>query len=43
MAGLTHFDAHGNAHMVDVGKKAETEREATATGSVLVGNMTIAA
>ena len=25
---LTHFDAAGQAHMVDVGAKAETQREA---------------
>lgn len=36
MTGLTHFDAKGNAHMVDVGAKGETERVATAKGSVLV-------
>ncbi|MEG0412399.1 MAG: cyclic pyranopterin monophosphate synthase MoaC, partial [Comamonas sp.] len=24
--GLTHFDAHGQAHMVDVGGKAPTHR-----------------
>ena len=29
---LTHFDAAGNAHMVDVGAKDETERVATARG-----------
>ena len=32
--GLTHFDADGNAIMVDVGKKIETERVATATGRI---------
>ncbi len=31
---LTHFDAQGNARMVDVGGKAETTREATAAGSI---------
>lgn len=31
---LTHFDAAGNARMVDVGGKAETTREATAAGSI---------
>lgn len=32
MAELTHFDAAGNAHMVDVGAKAETKRLARAVG-----------
>lgn len=31
---LTHFDEAGRAHMVDVGEKAETTREAVATGQV---------
>ena len=31
---FTHFDSHGNAIMVDVGKKNETERVATAAGSI---------
>ncbi len=30
MSGLTHFDAAGNAAMVDVGAKAVTDRAATA-------------
>ena len=30
MSGLTHFDAAGNAVMVDVGAKPETDRAATA-------------
>ncbi len=34
MADFTHFDADGNAVMVDVSEKAETERTATAEGSV---------
>jgi cyclic pyranopterin phosphate synthase len=33
-ARLTHFDASGAAHMVDVGAKAETRREAYASGSI---------
>jgi cyclic pyranopterin phosphate synthase len=33
-ADLTHLDAQGQAHMVDVGAKAETEREAVAAGRV---------
>lgn len=32
--GLTHISANGEAHMVDVGGKAETVREATAEGFV---------
>ena len=31
---LTHFDAAGQAHMVDVGAKAETQRVARATGVI---------
>jgi cyclic pyranopterin monophosphate synthase len=31
---LTHFDAAGQAHMVDVGAKAETHRVARATGTI---------
>ncbi|TAN67865.1 MAG: cyclic pyranopterin monophosphate synthase MoaC [Magnetospirillum sp.] len=34
MADLTHFDSEGNAVMVDVSAKAETERVAVARGSV---------
>ena len=31
---LTHFDQHGQAHMVDVGDKGETRRIARATGRI---------
>lgn len=31
---LTHFDHSGQAHMVDVGEKAETHRIAVATGRI---------
>ncbi|MEP9403402.1 cyclic pyranopterin monophosphate synthase MoaC [Sphingomonas sp. VNH70] len=31
---LTHLDAEGNAHMVDVGAKAVTQRLAVATGRI---------
>ena len=31
---LSHFDADGNARMVDVGEKAETERRAVAEGRI---------
>ena len=34
MRGLTHIGASGEAHMVDVGDKAETTRSATAEGYV---------
>jgi cyclic pyranopterin phosphate synthase len=34
MPELTHFDAAGQAHMVDVGGKAETKRIAVARGSI---------
>jgi cyclic pyranopterin phosphate synthase len=34
MADLTHLDADGAAHMVDVGDKAVTRREAVATGHI---------
>ena len=31
---LTHFDAQGQAHMVDVGEKSETHRVAVAAGTI---------
>ncbi len=34
MPGLTHFDAAGHAHMVDVGDKQETRRIAIARGAI---------
>ncbi|MET3827079.1 cyclic pyranopterin phosphate synthase [Sphingomonas sp. PvP055] len=34
MSGLTHLDAAGAAHMVDVGGKAPTRREAVASGRI---------
>src|SRR5512145_2196569 len=34
MSSLTHFDAGGQAHMVDVGGKATTHRVAVATGRI---------
>jgi len=34
MPELTHFDAAGDAHMVDVGAKSETKRIAIASGSI---------
>jgi len=34
MNGLTHFDSQGQAHMVDVSDKPDTERTAVATGFI---------
>jgi cyclic pyranopterin phosphate synthase len=34
MATLTHFNARGNAHMVDVGDKSESRRVAVAEGRI---------
>ena len=34
MAELTHFNAQGEAHMVDVGEKAHTHRVAVAGGAI---------
>lgn len=42
MAELTHFDAQGNAVMVDVSDKDVTERVAVARGSVLMRPETMA-
>jgi cyclic pyranopterin monophosphate synthase len=39
---LTHFDSTGQAHMVDVGSKAETTRVARATGSIFMKAETLA-
>jgi cyclic pyranopterin monophosphate synthase len=36
MSELTHLDDQGQARMVDVGAKAETEREAVAAGRVMM-------
>ena len=33
---LTHFDAKGSAHMVDVGKKPTTHRRAVASGRIVM-------
>ncbi|PKO59886.1 MAG: cyclic pyranopterin monophosphate synthase MoaC [Betaproteobacteria bacterium HGW-Betaproteobacteria-19] len=41
-AALTHFDAEGQAHMVDVGAKSETRRVAVATGRILMEAATFA-
>ena len=39
---LTHFDAHGQAHMVDVSAKAETHRIARAAGVIRMLPATLA-
>ena len=36
MSGLSHFDEHGKAYMVDVTEKNETVREATEAGKIRV-------
>lgn len=36
MSELTHFDAQGQAHMVDVGEKVETQRLARAGGRIVM-------
>ncbi len=42
MDQLSHFDATGQAHMVDVGAKAETARVAVAEGSIRMQPATLA-
>ena len=42
-SALTHFDAQGQAHMVDVGGKSETRRIARASGSIRMQAATLAA
>lgn len=39
---LTHFDAHGQAHMVDVSAKSETRRIARAEGRIVMQPATLA-
>ncbi|HXZ93897.1 MAG TPA: cyclic pyranopterin monophosphate synthase MoaC [Burkholderiales bacterium] len=38
---LTHFDARGRAHMVDVGGKARTHRVAVASGRICMSPQTL--
>lgn len=38
---LTHFDASGKAHMVDVGDKAMTNRRAVASGEIQMQSSTL--
>ncbi len=42
MKKLTHFDARGQAHMVDVGAKDETHRVARAHGRIVMQRATLA-
>jgi cyclic pyranopterin phosphate synthase len=42
MSSLTHFDAEGQAHMVDVAAKASTHRVAVATGRIEMQAATLA-
>lgn len=42
MSQFTHFDASGQAHMVDVGEKSETHRIAKAAGSIQMQPQTLA-
>lgn len=41
MSDLTHFDAKGDAHMVDVSEKDVTSRTATARGAVVMAPETL--
>ncbi|WP_294315076.1 cyclic pyranopterin monophosphate synthase MoaC [uncultured Sphingomonas sp.] len=43
MSRLTHLDADGAAHMVDVGDKAVTQRRAIATGRIAIAPDALAA
>ena len=42
MAEFTHFDNEGNAHMVDVGSKANTKRIAIVKGNIRMQPETLA-
>lgn len=41
MSQLTHFNTAGEAHMVDVGKKAQTQRVAVAEGCIMMNADTL--
>lgn len=43
MAELTHLDQHGNARMVDVGGKTQTQRVAIASGRIAMSAEALAA
>ncbi len=40
---LTHLDAEGSAHMVDIGGKAVTQRQAIATGRIIMSAQALTA
>lgn len=42
MSDLTHFNQHGDAHMVDVGDKQVTHRVAVASGQISMQSNTLA-
>ena len=42
ISSLTHFDAHGQAHMVDVAAKPATHRMAVAQGNIVMNPATLA-
>jgi cyclic pyranopterin monophosphate synthase len=42
MSSLTHFDAQGQAHMVDVADKAHTKRVGVASGRIVMQPATLA-
>ena len=41
MSDLTHISASGEAHMVDVGSKSTTDRQAVATGTITMDRETL--
>src|ERR1700743_333197 len=43
MEKLSHYDAEGNAHMVDISAKAVTRREAEASAFVVLSDAVLAA
>ncbi len=42
MSKLTHFDSQGQAHMVNIAEKADTERTAIASGAIHMAPATLA-
>lgn len=43
IAGMSHFDSSGQAHMVDIADKPETARRAIASGKIYMQTTTLAA
>ena len=41
MSNLTHFNSHGNVHMVDISQKRDTKRLAFASGQILMQEKTL--